>query len=249
MLETIKSAYSKALKRLLFLDYDGTLVPFHDLPSDAKIDEKTIRIIENLSLDPKNTIVIISGRKMSFLETQFQGLNVTLIAEHGYSIKQPGSSQIIANSLNMDWKGIFKEILMQFVLHVPGSFIEEKESSVTFHHRNVNNGIWIETSPRLLGKIKSALLTRPELEMLEGNGVIEIKMATYNKGVVAKDFSQKAIFDFILAAGDDVTDETLFLELNTIAETIKVGQGETLAKYRINEFSEFISFLSVLSGS
>ena len=249
MLEIIKKAYNKATKRVLFLDYDGTLVPFHDLPSDAKIGKETISILNNLSLDTKNTIVIISGREMSFLEDQFEGLNITLISEHGYSIKQPGNGKILRYSLNLDWKKIFRELLKKFVLHVPGSYTEEKESSVAFHYRNVKNGIWIEKSPALLAEIKSALSANPDLEMLEGNMVIEIKMAAYNKGVVAKDFSQKSIFDFILAAGDDVTDETLFLELNDVAETIKVGEGNTLAKYRIDKSAEFITFLSELSGT
>ena len=86
----IVSDYQNAGQRILFLDYDGTLVSFAKYPELATIDKNTLEIIKMLSCDPKNQIVIISGRGKDFLEKQFSGVNVTLVAEHGYFIKRTG---------------------------------------------------------------------------------------------------------------------------------------------------------------
>ena len=86
------SAYQKAKHRILFLDYDGTLVSFAKYPELATMDKNTLKIIRDLSDDSKNKIVIISGREKDFLEKQFNGVNITLIAEHGYFIKKAGEN-------------------------------------------------------------------------------------------------------------------------------------------------------------
>ena len=79
--------YQKSRKRLLLLDYDGTLVTFSDTPDKAKPTSQLLEILKELSLDPKNELVTISGRDRHFLNLWFGDLYIGFIAEHGAWIK------------------------------------------------------------------------------------------------------------------------------------------------------------------
>jgi len=246
MFDLIIQAYKKSENRILFLDYDGTLVSYTKMPSEANIGEDTFAILEQLSMDLKNSIFIISGRDMGFLERQFTGLNVNLIAEHGFRIKEIKKSWVILPNLSLKWKEDFKKFFQGFVSMMPGSFIEEKEASIAFHYRNIDKEVENKTLPFIKEKIKEMMTDKPDLEILDGNKVVEIKKTAYNKGTMAATILKRAPYDFILAAGDDVTDETLFRELKNNAFTIKIGSGNTLAKYRIDEPKKLMTFLSEL---
>jgi trehalose 6-phosphate synthase/phosphatase len=246
MLEVIKQAYRKAGKRILFMDYDGTIVSFTKTPEETKIGEDTRKILEDLSSDLKNTLVIISGRDMRFLENQFHGLTLILIAEHGYRIKEIMKPWDPLPYIDLTWKDRIRKFLQGIVITIPGSFLEEKEVSLAFHYRNVDKEIYSKFLSVIKEKIKVLLTEYPYLELLEGNNVVEVKVGSYNKGTVAATFLKKTSYDFILAAGDDVTDETLFRELNEKTFTIKIGEGKTHANYKIDDPSEFMIFLSEL---
>ncbi|MEM9896371.1 MAG: bifunctional alpha,alpha-trehalose-phosphate synthase (UDP-forming)/trehalose-phosphatase, partial [Bacteroidota bacterium] len=62
IVETIQAKYRKAKNRIIFLDYDGTLVGFHSDPDDSKPDKELSTILKTLCAEPNNRIVIITGR-------------------------------------------------------------------------------------------------------------------------------------------------------------------------------------------
>ena len=82
ILSNITSQYNKAASRIIFLDYDGTLVPFQKFPELAVIDDDTRDVVKRLTRDKKNKVVIISGRNKDFLEKQFDGVAVTVITSY-----------------------------------------------------------------------------------------------------------------------------------------------------------------------
>src|SRR5665811_610358 len=100
----IETDYHYASHRILFFDYDGTLVSFAKFPELALIDKSTLELIKKFSGDPKNQVVIISGRSRDFLEKQFSGVNVILVAEHGYFIKRTGKNWEATVSSDIQWK-------------------------------------------------------------------------------------------------------------------------------------------------
>ena len=83
--------------------------------------------------------------------------------------------------------------------------------------------------------------------VLEGNKVIEIKDNAVNKGRTAKMMLHQKKWEFVLCAGDDVTDEDMFVELAQSAHTVKVGFGNTAASHYVNGVEEFLAFLAKLS--
>ncbi len=248
MLVQVIQLYREALSRILFLDYDGTLVNFTGIPAEAITGPGIHAILWPLASDPKNTVVIISGRDMHFLESQFNGLPVNLIAEHGYLLKRAGKQPEIIYPGDHSWKGPLGRDLRKLSSTMPGSFIEEKEASIAFHFRNMSP-VFMERAVTEVRKRFRMITARVKgLEVLYGNRIIEIKSGEFTKGSAARIFIGNNHYDFILAAGDDITDESLFHELRQEAVTIKVGQGETVAKYCIGKPSELLELLGELSN-
>jgi len=235
--------YLKSNKRLILLDYDGTLVPLVEKPEKAKPDSELIVILKNLVQESKNEVVIISGRDKNTLEKWFGNLNLGLIAEHGVWIKDKKWEMI--EPLKNDWKEQIKPILELYVDRTPGSFIEEKEFSLVWHYRKSDPEL-AEIRARELKDALLHLTANLKLEVLEGSKVIEIKDAGINKGRAALRWIQKEKWDFILAIGDDRTDEDVFAVLPKSAYSIKVGLSASQAKFNVDSQEDIRKLLREL---
>jgi trehalose 6-phosphate synthase/phosphatase len=242
----IISDYRKSSRRILFLDYDGTLVSFTNYPELTVLDNLTVEIIQKLSNDLKNQIVIISGRSKDFLERQFSGINVTLVAEHGYFIKIPNKSWKARTETDPEWKKAILPILNEYVSRCNGTFIEEKTGSIAWHYRNADSDFAQLRLHELRDDLTEIIRHKTDFEILEGNKVLEVKSGKYDKGQAAINLMKNNNFDFILAAGDDRTDETLFRVMPENANSIRVGLSPSTAKYNIPDFSGFLIFLKSL---
>lgn len=224
------SDYRRGENRLLLLDYDGTLIPFHRRPEAATPSEALLELLERLSEDLQNQVVIISGRDRDTLERWFGEMNLGLVAEHGTWIKE-GEWELFEPLAN-DWKDEIRPIFDLFVDRTPGSFIEEKEFSLAWHYRNAES----ELALLRAGELKEALLhltANLNLGVLHGNKVVEVKDIGVNKGRAALKWISKGEWDFILAIGDDLTDEDIFGVLPGLAYSIRVGLSPTKAMFNI----------------
>jgi trehalose 6-phosphate synthase/phosphatase len=239
----IISDYRKAKRRILLLDYDGTLVSFAKYPELATIDKETLEIILKLSDDSGNKIVIISGRDKDFLEKQFINIPVTLIAEHGFFTKNPvGNWESAFHPVN-HWKDLLIPILTEFTNRCSGTFIEEKTASIAWHYRNAEDDFVQLRLHELRDNLADIIRQKTDFEIIEGNKVLEIKCGKYDKSQAALALMKNESPDFILAAGDDNTDELLFKALSGSAYTIRVGLNQTLAKYSVSNFSLLLNLL------
>ena len=240
----IKEAYKKSEKRLLLLDYDGTLVGFNENPNKAKPTDSLLKLLEDMSNQKNTDIVIISGRPHLFLEEHFARLNLTLVAEHGLFIKLPQAHWHEKKGVSTEWKEHLLPILDTFTDNTPGTFIEHKKNSLAWHYRKTDPELGITRSVELKTVLSSLLPN--ELTLLDGNKVLELLPANINKSVVALDILNSKNYDFILVAGDDVTDENMFTNLPSEAFKIKVGKKKTAADYYTRNFLGFISLLQKL---
>lgn len=104
--ELMVQQFKKANKRLLLLDYDGTLTPIVKNPDDALPSPKLLKSLETLSNDPRNVIYVISGRDENFLSKHLGHLeNFGFSAEHGCFVREPRSKEWInmTKELDMSW--------------------------------------------------------------------------------------------------------------------------------------------------
>jgi trehalose 6-phosphate synthase/phosphatase len=234
-------------KGSLFLDYDGTLVDFAPLPEQAKPDKNLRRLLRKLTADPKNTVVIVSGRDRRTLSEWFDKMDLYLLAEHGLWLRAPNQDWSMNISLQSDWKECVRHVLELYSDRLPGSFIEEKDYALALHYRQSERRWW----SRNTREIREALLglTQPMGPgLMEGNKVLEVKDTRANKGFGASLLLQNGEYDFILAAGDDNTDEDLFLYMPRHAFTIKVGLDVTRAEFRTKSWISMRQCLGMLNG-
>jgi len=237
--------YLKSKKRLLLLDYDGTLIPFEKKPTKAKPDAELLETLKCLNQNPNNTIVIISGRDKEILEKWLSDLKLEMIAEHGVWLKEKEITWQMIELLRNDWKEEIRPLLERYVDRTPGALIEEKDFSLVWHYRRVDPELALIRA----GELKAALLdllANLNVAVLEGNKVIEIKNIGINKGKAALKWISKDMWDFILAIGDDVTDEDIFAVIPESGYSIKVGLGPSHAKFSVKSFREVRSLLTEL---
>jgi trehalose 6-phosphate synthase/phosphatase len=246
---SILETYKKATRRLILLDYDGTLSDYVNLPEEATPSRHVLQLIKDLSAEERNHVCILSGRKPEDLEKWFGGYDITLVAEHGCIYKLPKSKEWLQmGNLDISWKESAKEILQKQVLLYPGSFVEEKIYSIVWHYRNTNEKIdekvFIELNKKL-----SAINQNNNFRILHGNKVLEVKCSNINKGIASSKLLLTNRYDFVLAIGDDLTDEEMFNVLNEEYHvTIKVGMEKTMARYNLISINNVLSFLDQINS-
>jgi len=234
----ISQRYGKAAQRIIFLDYDGTLVPFSRYPEMAVPGEPVLARLKRLAAEAKNTVVIVSGRKQEFLDRWFGDLPVVLVAEHGAFIRTLSIGWTSEVDADPAWKEHVRPVLQRYADRCTGAFTEEKSLSLVWHYRNADPGISLLRSQELKDELRELVSHDSRLQVVEGHKVIEVKRAGYDKGTVALRLLALATYDFILAIGDDKTDEDLFRALPEEALTIKIGITASLAKYNLRNQQE-----------
>jgi trehalose 6-phosphate synthase/phosphatase len=242
----IHQQYRKAKTRLLFLDYDGTLTGFQPEPQLAKPDRELTGLLKKLAGDKQNRLVIISGRDKPTLDKWLSHLPLDIIAEHGVWFKEQDAKWETIANLKTTWKKEIRSIMDLYVSRTPGSFIEEKDYSLVWHFRKVETGLGELRSRELLSHL-NYLTTNKNLQVLEGDMVVEVKSSAVNKGAAALRWLEKFPHDFTMAIGDDWTDEDTFKVMPEKSFTIKVGSTSSAANYNTPSYKEVRSFLKNLA--
>jgi trehalose 6-phosphate synthase/phosphatase len=242
----IRKHYQRSKNRCLLLDYDGTLVPFTRIPSEAAPDNAVKEMLVRLSSDARNHLVVISGRDVSSLERWLGEFPITLVAEHGASFKMRNASWQQLVSVSDLWKEEIRRVMQLFVLRCAGSFIEEKTNTIAWHYRNTQSGLGFSRSRELLNNL-SQLIQNTTLQVIDGNKVVEVRIAGFDKGATALKIINEMDPDFVLCIGDDITDEDMFKALEGEAYTIKVNNGASAAQYTILSQQQVLPILNTLT--
>ena len=240
-------AKAQAKQRIFFLDYDGTLVGFRSQPEKASPDEALYALLDQLASDERNRVVLISGRDKETFDAWFGDKPYTLVCEHGVWSKIPGEEWIKVEGLETEWKEVVRPTLELYTDRTPGSFVEEKNFSLAWHYRKADHELGSLRANELKDQLRFSLANH-DLEILDGNMVVEVKNAGVNKGRAAVRVLAEREEPFIVAIGDDWTDETLFEALPERAYTIKVGMKNSFAKANLESPQEVRELLTTLAG-
>ncbi len=237
--------FQQSSQRLVLLDYDGTLVPYVDRPEKAVPDKELIKTLNQLSEMPNTWVVIISGRNHHTLDKWFGKLNVGLIAEHGTWYREDGKWRQ-TKKLDIGWKKELYPIFQEFADKTPGSFVEEKPYSLVWHYRRIDAWIADIRAQELINTIIYPC-TKNNLQILNGHKVVEVKVSGIDKGTGTKHWLAKKDWDFVLAVGDDRTDEDIYNVLPDNAYTVKVGYEQTAARFNLNSHEDVRHILQQLT--
>src|SRR5659263_291125 len=240
--EELKVDFNKARRRLILLDYDGTLVPFALNPQMAIPNRDTLNILMSLLKDSRNEIVLLSGRDKDTLERWFGLPNINIVAEHGILIKEKNCDWSVVKKLNDQWKTRILPLLKLYVDRVPGSFIEEKDFSIAWHYRKSDPEQSSGQAKELMDTLLN-LTSNIDVQVMPGNKVVEIRNSGFDKGTAGMNWISRNEYDFILAIGDDFTDEDMFKILPDTAYSIRVGITQSYARFNLHNYVEVIELL------
>ncbi|HEY9561813.1 MAG TPA: bifunctional alpha,alpha-trehalose-phosphate synthase (UDP-forming)/trehalose-phosphatase [Anseongella sp.] len=244
--DLIQKKYDDATKRIIFLDYDGTLVGFNVNPLRARPDKELFTLLDKLMGDDRNRLILISGRKHETLDEWYSHLPLDMIAEHGAWTKKYEEPWRRYHGLSDVWKKEIMPVMENYADRTPGAFIEEKSYSLSWHYRKAETGLGEQRAMELEDNLKF-FAEDQELQILQGEKVIEVKSNLINKGKAAEFWLEEDNYDFVMALGDDFTDEYTFRALPDDAVTIKVGNKMSVAKYSVPTYKDVRKLLFSLS--
>lgn len=239
--------FRKAEKRIILLDYDGTLVEYKPKPAQAIPSEILLHILNELAGDRGNDLIIITGRDHHDIEELIGSLPIDIIAGHG-AMKREDGAWITLASEDVGWKALIRPVMEEISLNCSESFIEDKQFSIAWHYRNAGRNSGYLCARELI-KIVENMLLPLDLKILDGNKVVEIMNRGIGKGIAVKQLLEGKESDLVLSIGDDVTDEEVFalFMADDNAVTVKVGCGDSLARYSFLSVSDVVLFLKLLS--
>ncbi len=251
-LEELVESFRTASRRLLLFDYDGTLVPFHGHPALAAPDQEIRRQLQDLAAEPRNIVVIVSGRSAETLQNWLGGVGAHLVAEHGGRTRGPDASAWVAAEAEIPegWKEDVRPLLQLFVDRTPGSEIEEKSQALVWHFRRSDPELGSLRAKELTDTLEGYVANTP-LQILQGDRVVEVKPSGISKGRAVQPWiGAQPPPAFVLAVGDDVTDEDLFAALPESGWAVKVGRADrTVARYSLPGVEEVRRLLARLLES
>lgn len=232
----------------LFLDVDGTLVPIAANPAAVVPSPDLPTLLAGAVQRLGGALALVSGREIESIDQLTAGLVPMLAGSHGAEFRFGLGQPIWRPEPRPDIAGFAPEVL-KLAERWPAILIEPKRAGIAVHYRQ---------APELAGDLRAALVaalagrSRPDLSLLQGDHVFEIRSPAHNKGEAVRRLMAEAPFKgrrpiFI---GDDVTDEDGFAAAVELGGTaIIVGERRpTLATRKLGSHEDVLRLLSRLAN-
>jgi trehalose 6-phosphate synthase/phosphatase len=232
----------QAPHRTLLLDYDGTLTPIVEMPSLATPSRSLLRLMSALAASGNTQVHVVTGRSQESIEPWLGSLPIWLHVEHGLRSRMPDGTWLSPSYERPDRLDLAIAIMQKVAARTRGTMVEPKIASAAFHYRRANAYVAHDALSALRTELTEAL--GPEVELLEGHKVLEVRLRAVNKSAAVKLALAHAPADTIaLAIGDDRTDEDMFAALPETAISIRLGKGPSVAKLRFESPAQVHDFL------
>ena len=243
--ERIVREFRSAGRRLLLLDYDGTLISIKPTPEQAAPGPGLLAMLGRLA--GLGDVVIVSGRPRATLDAWLGRLDVALVAEHGAWARERGGDWAVTGALFDDWKPGVRDLMERYVDRLPGARVEEKEFALAWHYRLAEPDLAALRAQELSDHLID-LTETSELRVMQGHKVVEVRPAGTSKGTACQAFLSRG-YDFVLGVGDDATDEDLFRVLPPSAYSIRVGLTQSYARYNVADQAEALRLVESLAAT
>ncbi|HWM06303.1 MAG TPA: trehalose-phosphatase [Actinophytocola sp.] len=226
---------------LVACDYDGTLAPIVENPEQARPMNESVGALRSLAGLHETTTAVISGRALRDLATLSRlPSEVHLVGSHGseFDIGFVHALDAQARTLHRRIEAELEELTGTEA----GVQLEVKPASIAVHTRRAEP----EVSARVIDAVRSGPCTWDGVQVTEGKEVIELAVVQTDKGRALDVLRHQVGATAAVFVGDDVTDEKAFARLSGPDLGVKVGQGETLAGFRIADPTEVGMVLAFL---
>jgi trehalose-phosphatase len=230
-----------AVPRLLVAcDVDGTLAPIVDHPADAVVDIDALASLGALAQLPSTTVALVSGRPLRDLRAMTMlGPEVLLVGSHG---AEHGDYVEVSPVTALALEQMLREV-RAIVDGVPGVVLEEKAAGVAVHVRLADR----DDASRVTAAVVAGPATRRGVRTTHGKEVVELSVVDADKGRAIDRLREDSGADASFYAGDDITDEWAFARLAVPDVSVKVGPGETGARFRVPSTHALPDLLALLA--
>eukprot|EP00574_Skeletonema_japonicum_P002749 CAMPEP_0201713144 /NCGR_PEP_ID=MMETSP0593-20130828/54_1 /ASSEMBLY_ACC=CAM_ASM_000672 /TAXON_ID=267983 /ORGANISM="Skeletonema japonicum, Strain CCMP2506" /LENGTH=1314 /DNA_ID=CAMNT_0048202233 /DNA_START=31 /DNA_END=3975 /DNA_ORIENTATION=- len=276
-LPSLEHAYKTSKKRVIFIDFNGTLVVKEPAgkylkreilgTSGFKPSQLTTLALSRLCADPKNTVYVVSGDSQQNLEMAVGNIpGLGLAASNGACFAHPGGAERVWKYLDfgVDWnavKIVAMPIISKFTARTNGSFVKLTHSSIGWSYYSCDPEWGSLQASHLVTELGEALRSF-DVRFVALKGILEVVPKKLHKGHIVKQIleeeQKKSAVDFVLCMGDDISDEKMFSsvinfasvsdERNSYAFNVAVGKKPTKASFFVEDASEVSNVLVALSG-
>ncbi len=230
----------------LFLDFDGTLVNLVDHPENVMVLPKVPEILAHISNHLKGAVAIVTGREIQDIDKHLAPIHFPVAGIHGLT-RRTAEGDVIEPNGKTDFLDDVKSHLTPLLKRHTELHLEMKSHSLALHYRGNP-----DLEQMCIDAIRNGTHHLDNVELLRGKMVVEAKLGGFNKGIAVSDYLREPPFHGRLPvyAGDDLTDEDAFEVVNSNSgHSIKVGAGNTKAKFRIQSSDDFVQWLNRLAVS
>lgn len=235
---------ASARQRLLLLDYDGTLAPFHTDPRDALPYPEVHAALQRVAARGATRVVIVSGRRLEDLQLALDALpHHEVWASHGWerSIRGGTVTRHVPAGEVRELLGRAAASAHPFVAR--GARLERKVASVALHWRGLPDTV--------AGRIRVEAqriwwpLVRGALALLPIDGGLEVRARGHDKGSAVREAVASCGAPVCAYLGDDVTDEDAFRAVRPhgLAVLVRHCHRSTVADVRLAPPAEVTAFL------
>ncbi len=246
----LRSAVAKlaeAPRLLVALDFDGTLAPIVDRPEDARSTARARDAIERMSEHEDTRVALVSGRALDSLkEVASPPVAALLSGSHGVELQLDSGGDVTIDLREGELTRLehLIEIVEQAASAADGAWVERKPAGIALHTRKLGAGAGAALQRSAREMVEQEL---PGLATRSGKNVLEFAVRASDKGEALVRLRQHAGADAVIYVGDDITDEDAFAVLEGVDVGVKVGQGKSLAAYRLNGPDDVAELLELLA--
>lgn len=230
----------------LLLDVDGTLIDIAPSPDDVHVPDGLKRTLHLLLERTNGAVALVSGRRITELDALFDPLRIAAIGCHGAEMRVNPAGLPVARAPVLPQK--VRQAYSDIAVLEPLVRVEDKTFSLAFHYRQV-----VDREPRILALVRGrAAAFTPELTLLHGKAVVEVKTSGVNKGEAVLELMRHAPFAGRSAVflGDDRTDEDVFAVLHELGGfSVSVGRKAQDATFMIKSPADVRRWLATLTSS
>lgn len=243
ILPEIDAMLRRSRRILIASDFDGTLCPIAETPSEVRLATGVLALIHNAIACERLKVAVITGRALADIAKRLPS-GIIFAGNHGLEITGCGihfeqneakhlRSQIVAacdylRAAACDW---------------PGAFVEDKGLSATLHFRRVDRNLH---SVLLFAARRTLRSLGPKIALRIGKCALEIRpRVPWDKGSALSYIHEQAgPFDSCICFGDDRTDESMF-RAECSPFSIRVGRtGSTSATHYLSDPGDVAILLS-----
>ncbi|BBX00233.1 trehalose-phosphatase [Mycolicibacterium moriokaense] len=228
---------SRVPKILVTCDFDGTLAPIVSNPADARMLPEAAAALTALADLPDTEVALVSGRALDVLRTlSAVPPAIHLVGSHGAEFDTG-----FAHNVDEELLGRIIAELNEIAADKPGVTVETKPASVALHVRNASPADG-EAALEAARRASAAW----DAHVTAGKAVLEFAVISTDKGEAVDILRDQTGSGAVVFLGDDVTDEKAFVRLRDGDVGVKVGPGESAARYRVESPEDVAAALAYL---